>query len=1014
MPCNLYSKCDSIIPEEPPPATYDSPPLKSNEMINTYKTLPTKPGVGSEMAVKQPSKESQTVEKASKLAGNMKNGSDENQKPQATTSKKSKPRSFSLLEMSYKDKEGKGHGRLVRQRSVKFSYEKETHKLSHAASAPAAISEALESQVEDEVFTEEKEKKDDNKTLESGNNSSYAPADVDSSGKKTEKEGGTEDADEKTEPVVEDERKATERVAEDAEKREKEKSALVEEVGEEAKMPGKAEEEKVSKDANEKSKTEGGTSLVQMLTQDLQTALRLEDGGEKDKTEVKAEGEVSALADDLQQSLSLEGKDDKEAVCKMAEGGGVGTSEKGQPRLRAKGIHREDAFGQPNVILSTNNTFNQHCQQGQWIASQPALSSPNWHIGAQPQNQPLPPLSVFLRPPMKPSGQPSQSVVCPPGQSNLTRMVYMGPSRSQMLTVSNQSMQQQYAQKNLCHNTSMQQLQTSYPQNCLHSGGPTVPMTQPQPMNIPNQSTGNPKEDDWPPTPEAHDNDILDRSPVENEEPMAFQVGNLGIDLMGTPSPQSSWDGSQAPSLASTSPVPSPYTPDIQQLSPAPLVPDVNSPWSPESNISSTGEPPSPCGSTIIKVTDNMTFGMVTVSPVSPHSAKRQRNDSSTDSLEAQERISGIKKYLQTGTPDSSPTYQTQMMSPPQVPSYCPSLTPPYTPAPAPEIPPQAFRMPYTGVNQPFPTTCTPHQVPPTPHRTYQQSDTPPEGELEAFRKQLAEWSVEELLMPDEDMDTVLHLAICQTKVALSLAIIERICNCKQKVCLNVKNKLQQTPLYLSVISNLPILTQILINYGADLFIRNRHGNTPLHAAARNGNTEAIKAICEGMSYCGYSEETTRDLFDTINYDGKSALMLAVENHGNMTLEGEFINCHETVCLLLQSFGSALQQDSNSGKTALHYAVELHKIDLILDLLDNCEDAGRLVNSQMYDGNTALHLIVGRDRPEHEILEIVNLLMTHGANVGLENAAREKPHDLLHREHVEIKRRLHGQGNRKR
>ena len=56
----------------------------------------------------------------------------------------------------------------------------------------------------------------------------------------------------------------------------------------------------------------------------------------------------------------------------------------------------------------------------------------------------------------------------------------------------------------------------------------------------------------------------------------------------------------------------------------------------------------------------------------------------------------------------------------------------------------------------------------------------------------------------------------------------------------------------------------------------------------------------------------------------------------------------------------------------------------------------------MYNGNTALHLIVGRALPEKDILFYVNLLMNHGANVGLENAEKEKALDLVHREHVEV------------
>ncbi|XP_038062438.1 uncharacterized protein LOC119732931 [Patiria miniata] len=1035
MPCSPYDKCSPNIQESVPPGYCISPPSKSNGMMYT-KSMPIGPIMAPVESRAEKLESSQKMSEPEKdtQAGK---GETERQKQEKTASKSKqpKPRSFSLLEMRYnKDQKGKGHGRLVQQRSVKNSYEKEMHKLSHAVSAPAAISDDMEPPVEDEVFTEEK-KTDGEK--QQGDDITNVPSDdggleiaperdekqsLEARGHDEPKEETKTDKAEESSPgnkdekveLIRDEEKTTKESTENPESSVTEKT----DSGEKEKTR-KIEAEKVTEDENEKPKMEKTASDIEALTQDLQTTLHLEDSGDKEKKDDEIESkekEVSSLADDLQQSLSLQEKGEKKAVIKE-EGGRIRSSERERPRLRSRGIQKQGVY-RPDVNMPTDNFFTQ-----QGMPSQQTSASINWPMGSQ-QQQSLPPVQCFLQPQMGPSDQSSQSFVCPPGQSNNMRMVYVGPSGQQMYRYGGQSMQTQHAQ-NIYIGNAAQQPQPGYQQNFLHSGGPTAPFIPPQRMNIPGESTGTPSEVDWPPTPESSVDDILDiiesdaesvRSPVESEEPM---TGTL-MDMIGVASPQSSWDESHAPSISSISPVPSPYASDHQQSSPAQLVPDLNGPWSPDSNVSSHGEPLSPSGSTIIKVTGHMSLGTVTISPMSPHSpCKRQRNDSSTESREAQERISDIKNFLRE-KPHTSPPYLANWPSPPQVQPYSAALTPPYTPAAASHAPTQPFQTQYDRVPAPqAPIYAQPHaprgyQQPPTPPG-YQQPPTPPEGELEAFRKHLAGWSVEELLCPDEDLDTVLHLAICQAKISLSLAIIERIC--KHKQCLNVVNKLQQTPLYLSVVSKLPDLTQILINYGADLFIGNKQGDTPLHAAAKNGNNDAIKAICEGINCCGYSEEVARELFDLTNYAGKTALMLAVEHHGTMISEGDIIkiiNCNDTVRNLLQSFASALQSDSKSGKTALHYAVELHKIDLIYILLDYCDDPGSLVNKQMYDGNTALHLIVGRNRPEHEIINIVNLLMTRGANVGLENAAREKPLDLVHREHLEIKRRLHGQGNRKR
>ena len=57
----------------------------------------------------------------------------------------------------------------------------------------------------------------------------------------------------------------------------------------------------------------------------------------------------------------------------------------------------------------------------------------------------------------------------------------------------------------------------------------------------------------------------------------------------------------------------------------------------------------------------------------------------------------------------------------------------------------------------------------------------------------------------------------------------------RQRVSLNTFNNLQQTPLHLAVLTNLPRLVTLLISRGAVVDARDRHGNTPLHIACRYG-----------------------------------------------------------------------------------------------------------------------------------------------------------------------------------
>ena len=57
----------------------------------------------------------------------------------------------------------------------------------------------------------------------------------------------------------------------------------------------------------------------------------------------------------------------------------------------------------------------------------------------------------------------------------------------------------------------------------------------------------------------------------------------------------------------------------------------------------------------------------------------------------------------------------------------------------------------------------------------------------------------------------------------------------RQRETLNIYNNLQQTPLHLAVLTNLPRLVTLLVSRGAVVDARDRHGNTPLHIACRYG-----------------------------------------------------------------------------------------------------------------------------------------------------------------------------------
>ena len=75
-------------------------------------------------------------------------------------------------------------------------------------------------------------------------------------------------------------------------------------------------------------------------------------------------------------------------------------------------------------------------------------------------------------------------------------------------------------------------------------------------------------------------------------------------------------------------------------------------------------------------------------------------------------------------------------------------------------------------------------------------------------------------------------------------------------------------------------------------------------------------------------------------------------------------------------------QDSNSGRTPLHHAVEAGKHHVGEYLISRGAD----VNKVTFAGNTPLHTASGR-----EMDDMVKLLLRHGANVNIANLEGDIP-----------------------
>lgn len=88
---------------------------------------------------------------------------------------------------------------------------------------------------------------------------------------------------------------------------------------------------------------------------------------------------------------------------------------------------------------------------------------------------------------------------------------------------------------------------------------------------------------------------------------------------------------------------------------------------------------------------------------------------------------------------------------------------------------------------------------------------------------------------------SVLHL----TAIHQQLDVIQTVITSREfnPICLDLPNKLCQTPLHLAVLTFQPTLVRLFLRYGASLEMRDKRGNTPLHIACEKGLYDCVREL---------------------------------------------------------------------------------------------------------------------------------------------------------------------------
>ncbi|KAM4708392.1 nuclear factor NF-kappa-B p105 subunit [Discoglossus pictus] len=210
----------------------------------------------------------------------------------------------------------------------------------------------------------------------------------------------------------------------------------------------------------------------------------------------------------------------------------------------------------------------------------------------------------------------------------------------------------------------------------------------------------------------------------------------------------------------------------------------------------------------------------------------------------------------------------------------------------------------------------------------------------------------------DENGDNCLHLSVIHLHSALVKIFLDVTSGVICEDIINVRNDLYQTPLHLAVITRQADTVQEILKAGGDPLLLDRHGNSVLHLACKEGDATTLSILLR--------HPKTSKIINLPNGDGQTPIHVAVTANSMSCLR-----------LMISAGANVNAQEQKSGRSALHLAVEQDNISLAGCLLlegDAC------VDSTTYDGSTALHIAAGRDSTK-----LTALLKAAGADSLVEN-----------------------------
>ncbi|XP_032668801.1 uncharacterized protein LOC116842994 [Odontomachus brunneus] len=281
--------------------------------------------------------------------------------------------------------------------------------------------------------------------------------------------------------------------------------------------------------------------------------------------------------------------------------------------------------------------------------------------------------------------------------------------------------------------------------------------------------------------------------------------------------------------------------------------------------------------------------------------------------------------------------------------------------------------------------------------------------EVERAMSNLLKKSIEELASVDEDGDTALMRLVgnpdeLAKKKAYLAPLVERLGN--MPGALSMVNNRGEDALYLAAI-NCPEMSYVtgylaaaMVQKRIDITQRLYHirGDTLIHSIAARGDSHG-EVLAELLALRTLEGSPVFDL-SRCNYDGRTALHVAVETHDPI---GRDVKCLATTRLLLENGASARVKENRCGDTALHMAASLSCDPALVKVL-LCQATPDIVNETNYMYNTPLHMAaaVSNTVSLERQKEVCLLLIQAGGHTNIQNRQGKTPLALVSADRKEV------------